>query len=102
MLSPQRAVAAASGGAGEAPNFPRTRFTATPDALRARARRRPPVRAAVPPCPGAARPSPGSLARDFGAGSCSQGRVGRARAAPYSAHGWSRLLGSGPAPGGGR
>lgn len=63
MFSPQRAVAAVSGGAGEARNSPRTRSMANPAALPARARRRPPVRTAVPPCPGAgtARPTLGSL-----------------------------------------
>lgn len=63
-----------------------------PAALPARPRRRPPVRAAVPPCrrAGTARPSPGPLARKFGAEGCSQRPVGRARAAPYSAPGWER------------
>lgn len=63
MLTPQQAVAAASGGAGEEPNFPRARFTTTPAAGPALVRRRTPARAAVPPRPGArtARPSLGFL-----------------------------------------
>lgn len=63
MLSPQRAVAAASGGAGEEPHFPRAHSMATPAALPALVRSRAPARAAVPPRPGAgaARPPLGSL-----------------------------------------
>lgn len=52
MLSPQRAVAAASGGAGEAPDFPRARSVATSTALAAVAPRRPHARAAALPRPG--------------------------------------------------
>lgn len=91
MLSPQRAVAAASGGAGEEPNFPRARSMTTPAALPAVVRRRTPARVAVPPRPGAgtARPSLGSLSprilgRELLAG------PGRARAAPSSAPNWER------------
>lgn len=65
MLSPQRAVAAASGGAGEAPDFPRARSVATSTALAAVGPRRPYARAAALPRPGVgtARPSLVSLGR---------------------------------------
>lgn len=88
MLSPQRAVAAASGGAGEAPDFPRARSVATSTALAAVAPRRPYARAAALPRPGVgtARAPPWCpLAGLFGSRGCSRGRDGRARAAPSSA-----------------
>ena len=65
MLSPQRVVAAASGGAGEARYFPRARSVATPAALLAIVSRRPDARAAAFPRPsvGTARLSLGSVGR---------------------------------------
>lgn len=96
MLSPQRAVAAASGGAGEAPDFPRARSMATPAALPAIARKRSPARRA-------------SLSwgsdREFGIGGCSLRPVGESVAGSAFLGppiGSGRLPGSDPAPRGGR
>lgn len=72
MLSPQRAVAAASGGAGEAPNCPRARSVAPPPRSRLLPRGTPARTAARSssrgwdPVPLAGVPS----AREFGAGGC--------------------------------
>lgn len=72
MLSPQRAVAAASGGAGEALNFPRARSVAPPPPSRLLPRGTPARTAARSssrgwdPVPLAGVPS----AREFGAGGC--------------------------------
>lgn len=57
MLSPQRAVAAASGGAGEVLSFPGARSTATPS---------PPP----PPSRLQLQGGRGALGRAFGAGRC--------------------------------
>lgn len=93
MLSPQRAVAAASRGAGEAPNFPSKPapcLTRRPLCCRSEesaGSTRRPLSSGIGP----RAPRWGPLAREFGSGGCSLGRAGRALAAPFSGPGWERL-----------